>query len=189
MRISFDLDGTLFVSLPEQADLPAYNFVERGKVSLLRKESRKLIKTLVERGWEICFYTNSLRARSSLHAWAMRVGIPLTEIINQQIHENKCAESGLIPAQVAAKMPAWFGIDLHVDDSPGIAGAAEEYGFEVCLIEEADSRWAEKVLSHAHSVAERKSASSPIAARTSSTNPPDGSESGDAIMPEANDHP
>ena len=155
MRISFDLDGTLFVSDPKRAGPPLFNFVERGKVALLRGESRELITALAERGWEIWFYTNSMRSRTSLLAWAMRLGMPVAEAINQQVHENRCAEMGHAPVQSAAKMPQWFGIDLHVDDSPEVARQISDCGGRVCLIAEDDPDWAEKVLFCADEITSR----------------------------------
>ena len=147
MRISFDLDGTLFVSDPQQAEPGMLNFVEREKVARLRKGTRELMTVLAEQGWEIWFYTNSLRPRTSLLAWASRLGMPVSGVVNQQIHENRCAEMGLAPVQVPAKMPRWFGIDLHVDDSPEVAQQISGCGGRVCLISESDLDWAEKVLS------------------------------------------
>jgi len=101
---------------------------------------------LAERGWEIWFYTNSLRSRTSLQVWACHLGMPVTNVVNQQLHENRCAEMGFLPIQVPAKMPGWFGIDLHVDDSPEIARQIAGCGGNVCLIAEGDPEWAEKVL-------------------------------------------
>jgi len=157
MRISFELDGTLFVSDQDQAEPAMLNFVEREKVSLLRKGTKLLITTLANRGWEIWIYTNSLRSRTSLWTWAHHLGLPVKDVINQQIHENKCAELGQILMQVPSKMPPWFEIDLHVDDSEAIAETSRNHGFEVCLIKEDDPKWVDKVLAHADSVAARKS--------------------------------
>jgi len=157
MRISFELDGTLFVSDQNQAEPAMLNFVEREKVSLLRKGTKILTTALAERGWEIWFYTNSLRSRTSLWAWAFRLGLSVTDVINQQIHEEKCAELGLIAVEAPEKMPPWFEIDLHVDDSEALAEAGRNSGFEVCLIEDGDSDWVEKVLAHADAIVARKS--------------------------------
>ncbi len=145
MKISFDLDGTLFVSDPGLAGPPIYNYVEPRKVLRLRDGVPALLRELSERGWEIWFYTNALYSRSSLLAWAHRAGLPVAGVINQQIHENACAERGVLPLEVAAKMPPWFGIDLHVDDSEQIAAAGGAAGFCVCLIARDDPDWAVKV--------------------------------------------
>ncbi len=157
MRISFDLDGTLFVSNQKDAGPAMFNFVQRGKVAMLRKDARLLMAALKERGWEICIYTNSLRSRQSLIVWAGRLGISLQDVINQQIHENKCNDLGVLPAQVPLKMPTWFQIDLHVDDSEIIAREGRENGFEVPLIKEDDPEWVDKVLTRADEIASQKS--------------------------------
>ena len=155
MRISFDLDGTLFVADPQQAEPGMLNFVEREKVARLRKGTRELMTVLAEQGWEIWFYTNSLRSRTSLLAWASRLGMPVSGVVNQQIHENRCAEMGLAPVQAAAKMPQWFGIDLHVDDSPEVAQQISVCGGIVCLIAESDPDWTEKVLACADAIPQK----------------------------------
>jgi len=157
VRISFDLDGTLFVSDPQQVEPDMLNFVERERVARLRKGTRELMAALAEQGWEIWFYTNSLRSRTSLWAWASRIGLPVTDVVNQQIHENRCAEMGLAPVQVSAKMPQWFGIDLHVDDSPEVAQRVSGCGGRVCLISESDPDWAGKVLACADAVLPKRS--------------------------------
>ena len=156
MRISFDLDGTLFVSNINYAGPAMLNFVQRDNVAMLRKDTRLLMTALMERGWEICFYTNSLRSRKSLIVWAVRLGISLHDVINQQVHENKCNELGVIPAQVPSKMPSWFQIDLHVDDSEIIAREGQDNGFEVLLIKEDDPEWVDKVLARADAIAAQK---------------------------------
>jgi FMN phosphatase YigB (HAD superfamily) len=149
MRISFDLDGTLFVSDPSRALPDFLNYVEPYKVARVRRGTPELLRSLAERGWEIVFYTNSLRSRISLLAWARRLNFPVMDVINQQLHENACAERGVLPGQVAAKMPPWFGIGLHVDDSEDLAKAGKEFGFAVCVIDPDDAEWCAKVLARA----------------------------------------
>ncbi len=152
MRISFDLDGTIFVSDPLESGSSISDSVGRDKGAALRGGTRELMAALAERGWEIWFYTNSLRSRSSLLDLAGRLNMPVRDpshIVNQQIHENRCAEMGFAPVQVPAKMPRWFGINLHVDDCPELARQISEDGCAVCLIAKDDSDWVAKVLASA----------------------------------------
>ena len=152
MKISFDLDATLFVSDPALAGPEMYNYVEPYKVDRLRAGAPELLRRLGEEGWEIWIYTNSLRPRKALLVWSMHLGMPVKDVINQQIHENACAERGVLPVEVAPKMPHWFGIDLHVDNSEQIAAAGRAGGFEVCCIASDDPEWAAKVRACAEEV-------------------------------------
>ena len=146
MRISFDLDGTIFTSSLEHAEGAMFSYLERGKVCPLRAGTRALFQALSERGWEIWFYTNSWRSRTSLGGWAINSGLHVREVVNQQIHENKCEEMGFSPTEVPEKMPEWFGIDLHVDDSSEITEQAISRGVHAILIAEGDLDWVDKVL-------------------------------------------
>ena len=146
MKISFDLDGTLFVRSESAADPDEPPFVQREKEFSLRDGTRRLLLALADQGCEIWLYTNSYRSRSLLLRWFRDLGFPITGVVNQQIHEQKCEELGLLPKEIPMKMPQWFGFDLHVDDSMEILKGLSAYGFPVCRIDEDDSHWAEKVL-------------------------------------------
>ena len=151
MRISFDLDGTLFVrELPSPlADPKEGAVIEGEKVSGLRIGTRNLLNTLASAGWEIWIYTSSYRGKSDILNLFARLDLPISGVINRQIHENMCAVLGTDPLSVSVKMPPWFGIDLHVDDSPAIAEEGRTHGFKVCLVGTSDPCWGEHVLSSA----------------------------------------
>lgn len=153
MRISFDLDGTLFVSDPALAGPLMFNYVEPYKACLVREGAPALLRELGESGWDVWIYTNALYSRKSLLAWAHRLGLPVTEVVNQQIHENVCAGHGVLPIEVALKMPHWFGIDLHVDDSETLAAASASAGFHICHVATAAPDWLDIVKKRADQVA------------------------------------
>ncbi len=46
-----------------------------------------------------------------------------------------------------SKYPPAFGIDLLVDDSPGVAIEGQRHGFAVLVVEPTDSEWTVKVSS------------------------------------------
>ena len=52
-----------------------------------------------------------------------------------------------------SKYPPAFGIDLHVDDSPGIAIEGEQHGFRVLVIASDDPGWVTRVLEAVAAVA------------------------------------
>jgi hypothetical protein len=45
-----------------------------------------------------------------------------------------------------SKYPPMFGIDLHIDDSPGVKVEAERYKFKALIIDEKDVAWIGTVL-------------------------------------------
>ena len=58
MKISFDLDGTLFVRSQSAADPDEPPFVQREKLFSLRHSVRGLLQMLADQGNEIWLYTN-----------------------------------------------------------------------------------------------------------------------------------
>lgn len=61
MRISFDLDGVLFVPPDKYETEPVPKLLHRRLFpERLRKETPELIHTLQERGYEIWIYTSSI---------------------------------------------------------------------------------------------------------------------------------
>ena len=151
MRISFDLDGTLFVrELPSPpADPKEGSICEGEKVAGLRIGTRNLLNTLALAGWDIWIYTSSYRGKSDILNLFSQLVLPLSGVINRQIHEGMCVELGTDPLSVPNKMPPWFGIDLHVDDSPAVAEEGRTHGFRVCLVGASDPCWVDHVLSSA----------------------------------------
>ena len=63
-------------------------------------------------------------------------------IINQAKHDKVFKNS----RERYTKYPPAFGIDLHVDDSVGVAMEGAKGGFEVLRISPDDNRWTKKVL-------------------------------------------
>jgi hypothetical protein len=45
-----------------------------------------------------------------------------------------------------SKYPPAFGIDLHVDDSPGVLMEGQKYGFRALVVETNDRHWTQKIL-------------------------------------------
>ncbi len=67
-------------------------------------------------------------------------GIPLQGVVNQARHDRVVGSFG------PSKYPPAFGIDLHVDDSEGVAQEGKKYGFTVVIVSPEDVNWTERVL-------------------------------------------
>jgi hypothetical protein len=146
MRVSFDLDDTLIfktVEGPTDESLPP---LQRSyQEERLRAGTREVMLALAERGHELWIYTNSFRGKTELLNWFAECWLPVTNIVNQQMHDMKRSELG--PDTLSpAKCPPWFGIDVHIDDSLEIEADARLYGFKVIRIAPDDADWVASVL-------------------------------------------
>jgi hypothetical protein len=61
-------------------------------------------------------------------------------VVNQHRHERVVGRRG------PSKYPPAFGINLHVDDSTGVAEEGRRNGFEVVVVAPQDVDWAARVL-------------------------------------------
>ena len=46
-----------------------------------------------------------------------------------------------------SKNPAKFGIELHIDDLPGVAIEGQRHGFDALVLDPDDPSWTDKVIS------------------------------------------
>lgn len=146
-RISFDLDDTLICHHPNAL------IDERKRKGILnrilpledlRLGSTELINQLIQDGWEIWIYTTSSRPPRYVKRTFAAHGLKITAVINHEGHLAKMRERGI--PNPPSKHPGVFGIDLHIDDSPGVAEEGRRFGFRVLVIDPIDVDWAEKVL-------------------------------------------
>lgn len=140
MRISFDIDDTLIcdLSVPTEQYVPRWRrwrYPER-----LRHGTRSLLAALVRRQCQIWLYTSSCRCPRYLKAWFASFGIRIEGVVNLERHQQ------IIGLRGPSKFPPAFGIDLHIDDSPGVAMEGESHQFAVLVVKPDDPDWAEKVL-------------------------------------------
>ncbi len=140
MRISFDIDDTLIcdLSVPTEQYVPRWRrwrYPER-----LRHGTRSLLAALVRRQCQIWLYTSSCRSPRYLKAWFASFGIRIEGVVNLERHQQTIGLRG------PSKFPPAFGIDLHIDDSPGVAMEGESHQFAVLVVKPDDPDWAEKVL-------------------------------------------
>ena len=95
---------------------------------------------LAQRQCTIWLYTSSCRCPRYLKAWFASLGIPIEGVVNQARHEH------LIGWRGPSKFPPAFGIDLHVDDSLGVAMEGADHRFAVLVIAPEDPDWVQRVL-------------------------------------------
>ncbi len=146
MRISFDLDDTLFVAAEDGFRLePELKFpLNRIYKERLRAGTVSLMQQLRELGCEIWVYTTSFRSPFYIRSLFRNYGIRIDEIVNGARHEKEVQADHNEP--MPSKYPAHYRIDLHVDDDKSVRANGQYYGFRVFLIGPPDENWAEKIL-------------------------------------------
>jgi hypothetical protein len=140
VRVSFDIDDTLVCApgVPAEQFVPLWRrlwYTER-----LRYGTRALMGELLLRRCQLWIYTTSYRSPRYLRGWFKCIGIPLAGVVNQSRHQRVVGRHG------PSKYPPAFGIDLHVDDSEGVALEGERHGFAVVVVSPDDRDWVARVL-------------------------------------------
>jgi hypothetical protein len=145
MRISFDVDDTLVCgsSVPTEPAAPWWArpwFHER-----LRRGTRDLMRALLERRCKLWIYTTSYRSPAYLRWWFRTLGVRLEGAVNQDIHDQmvKLPQGPYYPP---SKFPPAFQIDLHIDDSEGVAIEGRRFHFDVVVVSPSDLEWTSRVL-------------------------------------------
>jgi hypothetical protein len=148
MRISFDVDDTLVCgpAVPTEQLVPWWRRWSYDEA--IRSGTRALMSELAARGHELWIYTTSYRSPRYLRRWFRAFGVRLSGVVNQARHDRDVGEWG------PSKFPPAFGIDLHVDDSEGVAEEGRRHGFDVLVVCPEDLQWAARVLEavEAHSL-------------------------------------
>ncbi len=153
MRLSFDLDDTLILhglECPVEPNQVPF-FLRPILRESIRRGAVKLVRKLEGMGVEICVYTTSGRSLWYIRSLLGFYGIRPVIIVNQAVHERvvgNLTSHGRAPS----KIPRLFGIDLHVDDSRGVAIEGERFNFEVLVVDPGDEQWAERVVEAAAQV-------------------------------------
>jgi hypothetical protein len=146
LRISFDLDDTLTGLGPhmpvESGAFP--RFVQRHLGESLRHGTRRLMRELRRQGHSVWIYTSSGRSPERIRRWLLLHGIRVDGIVNDERHHHTARVHGA--RRWPSKFPPAFGIDLHVDDSEGVAMEGAAHGFRVVLVTPDDPHWDRKVL-------------------------------------------
>ena len=146
MRISFDLDDTLFVAEEDGFALePPLKFPwNRLFHERLRKGTTDLMRQLREAGCEVWVYTTSFRSPFYIRSLFRLYGIRIDSIVNGARHAAEVQADHRDP--MPSKYPAHYRIDLHVDDDRSVYENGQYYGFRVFLIGPPDDEWVGKIM-------------------------------------------
>ena len=140
MIVSFDLDETLFVNpavIETEKDLKfPKNLIFKDKLRLGTVEFLLKIRSHDIKLW---IYTTSFRSEKYIRAFFKCYGITLDNIINGERHQKEVQRDRLNP--LPSKYPAYYRIDLHVDDEKHVFQNGQTYGFKVYLLKENDPDW------------------------------------------------
>jgi hypothetical protein len=142
MTISFDLDDTLIPGT-KIFETEERNLVQKLiGIERIRKGTIELFKELSVRGHKIYIYTTSFRPELKTKLTFLSYGIPVDRVINQQRHDKELKNN----KARCSKFPPAFGIDIHVDDSPGLKMEGEKFKFRTIIIEENNLNWTQTIL-------------------------------------------
>jgi hypothetical protein len=145
MRISFDVDDTL-VCGPATPVEPPFSWWHRWWYpERLRHGTRALMRALHGRGHRLWIYTTSYRPPRYLRGWFRSLGVPMEGVVNQDRHDRVVGRMHF-PGYPPSKYPRAFGIDLHVDDSEGVAIEGRQFGFRVLVVAPDDPDWTTRIL-------------------------------------------
>ncbi len=145
MKISFDLDDTLFVSpgqcpvekpLPFQLHLIFRERLRLGTISIFQKLHRL--------GVSCGIYTTSFRTKRYIRALFRCYGIQLDFVINGSQHDMDVQR--MQQEAMPSKYPSHYRIDLHVDDDISVSQNGQIYGFRVFLMKNQEN-WTDLLLS------------------------------------------
>lgn len=145
MKIAFDLDDTLIETTQKFASGTEANsiFFKLFFKEKLRKGTKKLLKSL-EQDHELWIYTNSLREIAYIKRLFALIGVSLSGVVNLEIHDRFVRNRPNLKNY--SKVPQSFGIDLLIDDSPGVASECQEQNCDVLLIEPSDLQWVDAIV-------------------------------------------
>lgn len=145
MRISFDLDDTLFIN-PEKTEAePALSFpFSLCYPDRLRAGTVFLMQYLKEKQIEIWIYTTSFRSERYIRNLFRHYHIRIDTVINGARHAREV--QGHKKEAMPSKYPSHYRIDLHVDDDSSVLENGKIYGFHVFLIHQQDKNWTEDII-------------------------------------------
>ncbi len=143
MKISFDLDDTLIPA--NESDFPVIrrNFIQKLlNIEFLREGSKELIENLKSQGHEIGIYTTSYRSNFKIRFQLFTYGIKVKFVINETLNRKELNRHHIS----ASKYPPAFGIDLHIDDSKGVALEGERLNFRTIILGKGQPNWTSDLL-------------------------------------------
>jgi hypothetical protein len=142
MRISFDIDDTLIFYDKEKRRQCRHKLLNGER---LRDGTVELFRSL-QKEHEIWLYTSSLRSERVLKLCFLIKRIKIQRVINNAEHLLIIKERNI--TKPCTKLPTYYNIDLHIDDSPGVAMEGEEFNYNVLIISPNDNNWTDKIYNH-----------------------------------------
>ncbi|HEY1122088.1 MAG TPA: hypothetical protein VGE67_10835, partial [Haloferula sp.] len=145
--ITFDIDDTIRLHGSSQSsEPPAMTWLARLLYrEPLRLGFRLLCRDLRALDCRIGIYTTSSRPTGYIRRWMRCYGLTPDLIVNAAVHEAAFAGRH-DQARRPSKHPGLFGVDLHIDDSEGVALEAERFGFRALIIDPEDLDWGDTIL-------------------------------------------
>ena len=151
MRISFDLDDTLFVNPEKTQTEPELKFPFSVLYpDRLRAGTVSLMKYLHEHGAEVWIYTTSFRSERYIRNLFRCYHIQIDEVVNGTRHAREV--QGNKAEAMPSKYPSHYRIDLHIDDDISVLENGKYYGFRVYLIQEDDGHWKENIITQVQKI-------------------------------------
>jgi hypothetical protein len=146
MKISFDLDDTLFVNedrvkIEKELKFPhKYFYTEK-----LRYGTIDIMKKVTKNNIELWIYTTSFRTQRYIKEYFSKYGIKINinNIVNGQRHNNEVQKNRV--EILPSKYPPKYKIDLHIDDDISVKENGDIYGFKVILIKDSMDNWGEEL--------------------------------------------
>ncbi len=145
MKVSFDLDDTLFVSpekfKTEKAPVFPFNLIYKER---LRYGTIALLKWIRSQGIELWVYTTSFRSEMYIRGLFRCYGIRLDSVVNGERHSREVQADK--KEAMPSKYPSKYRIDLHIDDDISVAQNGRTYGFKVLVVGAQDDEWDKKIM-------------------------------------------
>jgi hypothetical protein len=146
MKVSFDLDGALFINedmIDAEAGLKfPFKYFYKEK---LRLGTIDIMKKIIKNDIDLWIYTTSFRSRHYIKKYFKNYGIKikLKNIVNGQRHidEIQNNQNETLPS----KYPPKYNIDLHIDDDISIKQSGYIYGFKVFVLLENNINWVKEL--------------------------------------------
>lgn len=145
MKVSFDLDDTLFVS-PDNFKTEKELRFPLNKIykERLRLGTIELFHYMRENDIEVWIYTTSFRSERYIRNLFQCYGLKLDSVVNGERHAREV--QGNKKEAMPSKFPGKYRIDLHIDDDISVAQNGRTYGFKVFTIGEQDDEWDRKII-------------------------------------------
>ena len=147
MKVSFDLDDTLFIDEDKiDAEIGLkFPFKYFYKERRLRLGTIELMNKIIDNGIDLWIYTTSFRPRNYIKKYFRKYGIKIhsKNIVNAQRHMDEIQNNrkDILPS----KYPPRYKIDLHIDDDISVKKNGEMYGFRVFLLSGNNKNWTKEL--------------------------------------------